>query len=87
MYLDPGATSLFVQAIFAMAATLLVTFSRSGSWFSGMWARVSQRLHKNRSHPTAWSAICRKPKEKILQVMRILVDREWRISGLKRNSA
>jgi len=53
MYLDPGATSLFVQAIFAMVATLLATFGRSRSWFTGLWARVSQGLFKNRSHPTA----------------------------------
>jgi hypothetical protein len=53
MYLDPGATSLFVQAVFAMVATLFATFGRSRSWFTGLWARVSQGLNKNRARPIA----------------------------------
>jgi hypothetical protein len=42
MYLDPGSTSLFVQALFAVIATMLATFSRSRAWFTGMWVRLTQ---------------------------------------------
>ena len=42
MYLDPGSTSLFVQALFAVLATMLATFSKSRAWFTGVWFRLTQ---------------------------------------------
>jgi len=42
MYLDPGSTSLFVQALFAVFATMLATFSKSRAWFSVVWMRLTQ---------------------------------------------
>ena len=41
MYLDPGSTSLFVQALFAVFATMLATFSKSRAWFSFLWLRFT----------------------------------------------
>jgi hypothetical protein len=41
MYLDPGTTSLFVQALFAVLATMLATFSKSRAWFSVLWVRLA----------------------------------------------
>jgi hypothetical protein len=52
MYLDPGSTSLFVQALFALFATMLATFSRSRSWFTGLWLRLTQ-VTKLRRRPEA----------------------------------
>ena len=40
MYLDPGSTSLFIQALFAFIATVLTMFSRSRQWIAGLWKRV-----------------------------------------------
>lgn len=48
MYLDPGSTSLFVQALFALIATVLATFARSRHWISGIWARMTHAVTRNR---------------------------------------
>jgi len=51
MYLDPGSTSLFVQALFAAIATMLATFSRSRGWFIAVWSRMTQGLARVRRRP------------------------------------
>jgi len=48
MYLDPGSTSLFVQALFAAIATMLATYSKSRAWFSGMWSRLTESRARRR---------------------------------------
>jgi hypothetical protein len=48
MYLDPGSTSLFVQALFALIATVVATFSRSRHWIAGLWARMTHGVARNR---------------------------------------
>jgi hypothetical protein len=48
MYLDPGSTSLFVQALFALLATLLTVFARSRQWIAGLWTRVAQAIRPRR---------------------------------------
>jgi hypothetical protein len=40
MYLDPGTGSLFIQALFAILATVVTAFSRVRLWLHGMWARA-----------------------------------------------
>jgi hypothetical protein len=51
MYLDPGSTSLFVQALFAVLATMLATFSRSRAWFSVLWLRLTHVARLRRRPP------------------------------------
>jgi hypothetical protein len=51
MYLDPGSTSLFVQALFAVFATALATFSKSRAWFTGMWMRLTHAMIRRRHRP------------------------------------
>jgi hypothetical protein len=53
MYLDPGSTSLFVQALFALFATALATFSRSREWIVAVWARISGGIHKSKRRTEA----------------------------------
>jgi hypothetical protein len=53
MYLDPGSTSLFVQALFALIATALATFSRSREWLAGMWSRMTHGVVRSRRRPGA----------------------------------
>ncbi|HTU64305.1 MAG TPA: hypothetical protein VMF52_00015 [Steroidobacteraceae bacterium] len=48
MYLDPGSTGLFVQALFALFATVLTMFARSRAWIAGLWARVTQAIKPRR---------------------------------------
>jgi hypothetical protein len=51
MYLDPGSTSLFVQALFALFATALATFSRSRAWIVAVWTRVTHGFTKSKRDP------------------------------------
>jgi hypothetical protein len=51
MYLDPGSTSLLVQALFALFATVLATFSRSRVWLSIVWSRLTHVLIKSKRRP------------------------------------
>jgi hypothetical protein len=51
MYLDPGSTSLFVQALFALFATVLASFSRSREWIGAVWTKVTNGLHKSKRRP------------------------------------
>jgi hypothetical protein len=44
MYLDPGTSSLFIQAIFALMATIFATFGRCRAWLSKVWTRASEGL-------------------------------------------
>jgi hypothetical protein len=48
MYLDPGSTSLIIQALFALFATIIATFGRSRAWLSGLWSQVTHSLSKSR---------------------------------------
>jgi len=48
MYLDPGSTSLFVQALFALVATAFAMFARSRAWFTGLWLRVTDVMRPRR---------------------------------------
>jgi hypothetical protein len=48
MYLDPGSTSLFVQALFAVIATALTMFARSREWIVALWARVLRAVKPRR---------------------------------------
>ena len=51
MYLDPGSTSLFVQALFAAIATMLTMFFKSRAWFVGMWMRLTENVTRFRRRP------------------------------------
>ncbi len=46
MYLDPGATSLVVQSLFALLATFLATFGRARQWFAALWTRATRQTQK-----------------------------------------
>jgi hypothetical protein len=53
MYLDPGSTSLVIQALFAALATFFATYRRTRAWFAGLWARVARSFSRNRHRPDA----------------------------------
>jgi hypothetical protein len=53
MYLDPGSTSLFVQALFALFASIFATFGRSRAWFVAAWSWVTRGIFKNRRRTNA----------------------------------
>ena len=53
MYLDPGSTSLLVQALFALFATALATFSRSRAWIVAIWTHVTSGFHKGKRRTEA----------------------------------
>jgi hypothetical protein len=48
MYLDPGSTSLIVQALFALFATVIATYGRSRAWLAGLWSQVTRIVIKGR---------------------------------------
>jgi len=48
MYLDPGSTSLFVQGLFALLATVFATVGRSRLWLLAQWRRVANAVSKGR---------------------------------------
>jgi hypothetical protein len=48
MYLDPGSTGLFIQALFALLATVVTLFARSRQWVAGLWARVTRAIKPRR---------------------------------------
>jgi hypothetical protein len=51
MYLDPGSTGLFIQALFAAFATVLTFFGRSRQWIVALWTRVTQAFKPRRPPP------------------------------------
>ena len=53
MYLDPGSTSLLVQALFAAFATFVAMYGRTRNWLVGLWARVTRSVHRNRDRHDA----------------------------------
>ncbi|MEO8016197.1 MAG: hypothetical protein ABI769_00140 [Pseudomonadota bacterium] len=53
MYLDPGSTSLLVQALFALFATVITTYGRSRAWLAGVWSYVTRSVIKSRHRTDA----------------------------------
>jgi hypothetical protein len=51
MYLDPGLSSLFVQGLFALFATAIVTAGRYRAWLVSLWQRVADSARKIRRRP------------------------------------
>jgi hypothetical protein len=44
MYLDPGSTSLFIQSLFALFATVFAFFGRTRLWLATLWTRTVSGL-------------------------------------------
>ncbi|HEV7609198.1 MAG TPA: hypothetical protein VGO61_17790 [Steroidobacteraceae bacterium] len=53
MYLDPGSTSLLIQALFALFATVIATYGRSREWLVGLWSQVTRSVIKSRRRTDA----------------------------------
>lgn len=53
MYLDPGATSLFIQALFSALATFFALFGRARAWIVGVATRVAVIVRGNRGRTGA----------------------------------
>lgn len=46
MYLDPGSTSLFIQSLFALLATVFAFFGRTRLWLVSLWTRTVSGLNR-----------------------------------------
>jgi hypothetical protein len=51
MYLDPGSSSLLVQGLFALFATVIVMAGRFRVWLVSLWQRVVDSARKIRRRP------------------------------------